>query len=298
MSDTQQKTLSKKEDVCGLTLMEMLIAMAIMAVVAVATTTLVTTCVDIQNDADAESRFYQEGMLAMERMTRMTRTCTFLLIPNAHAPLRDMLAVSGSVNDDNDFYFDDPRFPRIDEDLLGDMTADFKNGIQGIDDDGDMLIDEQAPTVKKQDDDESLVQNEDPYDGIDNDGDGNIDEDVPRDMNGDGFSGIAGMDDDGDGEIDEEDEQDDDEDGDKNEDPLNPLIYSIDPARSMLVEVDPNAGTTNDVCGNAVGFLVKYEAPDQISLKLALMDKDGRQTVIHENVCARNVFQRSGKRVR
>jgi hypothetical protein len=146
----------------------------------------------------------------MERMTDGVRRSTYILIPNAHSPTREILAFSGRINDDDDYYFNDPLFPRIDEDTAFDMDEDGDDGIIGIDDGGDGYIDE---GVADSDDDEGSYADEDPHDGVDNDGDGNVDEDISADSNADGAPGINRMDDDGDGPIDEGEVWDDDEDG-------------------------------------------------------------------------------------
>ncbi|HUT23239.1 MAG TPA: prepilin-type N-terminal cleavage/methylation domain-containing protein, partial [Sumerlaeia bacterium] len=142
----------------GLTLVELLIGAVILALVSLTAAALLHTCLQAHAYGSRKSALYREGVLAMERMTSGVRNCTFLLIPNAHSPSRNVLAFSGSVNDDNDFYFNDPRFPRIDEDLDKDMTKDDKPGIEGDDDDGDGAVDE----GDKEDDDEDGAKNEDP----------------------------------------------------------------------------------------------------------------------------------------
>ena len=45
--------------------------------------------------------------MVLERLSSSVRTCTFLFIPNAHQPSRHILAFSGLINEDNDYYFDD-----------------------------------------------------------------------------------------------------------------------------------------------------------------------------------------------
>ncbi len=198
----------KYTDESGLTLVELLMAIAIFGLIAVAATALLSQALDANTDGDARYGLYREGLLIMERMTGEARRSTYLLIPNAHKPNRDILALSGNVNEDDDYYFSDPLFPRIDEDPGKQMTDDGKSGIIGLDDNGNGSTDE----YNMNDDDEDGLTDEDPLDGIDNDTDGNIDEDTDDDSN------IAGMDDDGDDSIDEGDGKDDDEDGTINED--------------------------------------------------------------------------------
>jgi prepilin-type N-terminal cleavage/methylation domain-containing protein len=272
----------------GFTLVEVILALGIMGILATGAIALVSSYLDTHAYATAKSGLYREGLMAMERMTDSVRRCTYLLIPNAHSPTRDILAVSGFVNDDNDFYFNDPLFPRIDEDPKKQMTDDGKAGIANLDDDGDSLTDESS----SDDDDEDEVDNEDPLDGIDNDGDGNIDEDTGDD------GGIAGMDDDADGNVDEGHTRDHDEDGFQNEDGLDPLIYSWNSATSTLTSSMPNAGASVDLSTHVTLFQVTYEAPERILIALTLTGDDGESLTFNEYVCPRNTFQKIGKRVR
>jgi prepilin-type N-terminal cleavage/methylation domain-containing protein len=277
----------------GLTLVELLITITILGIIATAAIPLLSTCLDVHSQGNARSQLYHEGLLAMERMTGGVRRCTFLLIPNGHSPTRDILAFSESVNEDDDYYFNDPLFPRIDEDPKKQMTDDGVGGIIGLDDDGDALIDE----GDKNDDDEDGLVDEDPIDGIDNDGDGNIDEDTGDDSN------IASMDDDADGSIDEGDGKDDDEDGVVNEDPLNPFVYSFDNGAHTLTESLLHTGESTILSTHVTQFQVTYEAPDathgpRIQVALALTGDDGESIQFVEYVYPRNTLQKTGKRVR
>jgi prepilin-type N-terminal cleavage/methylation domain-containing protein len=288
----------------GLTLVELLIGAVILALVSVTAAALLHTCLQAHAYGNRKSALYREGVLAMERMTTGVRNCASLLIPNAHSPSRDVLAFSGSVNDDNDFHFNDPLFPRIDEDLDKDMTNDDKSGIEGEDDDGDGATDED----NKEDDDEDSVKNEDPINGIDNDGDGNIDEDGAADMNGDDKAGMANVDDDGDGAADEGDKEDDDEDGTKNEDPLNPIVYYVLGGNELREKPPPDPPGSDPGPGavlseRVTGFTVTYEPPDtdhdpRISISLTLTDADGESVTFFEYVYPRNIVQKTGKKVR
>ena len=142
----------------GLTVTELLVSFTIMGIIAVVATPLFSTCLDTYRGAYARSMLYHEGLMAMERMTGGVRRCTYLLIPNNHNPTRDILAISGFFNEDNDYYFDDPLFPRIDEDVSANMNDDNVSGIAGIDDDGDGSVDEGSNS----DDDEDGLIDEDP----------------------------------------------------------------------------------------------------------------------------------------
>lgn len=147
----------------GLTLIELLIAIAIFGLIAAAAAALLSASLNANTQGDSRYGLYREGLMIMERMTGEVRRCTFLLIPNAHNDVRDILAFSGFVNEDNDFYFDDdPLFPRIDEDPKKQMTDDGKSGIEGVDDDGDGQVDESG----QDDDDEDGLVDEDPLNPV------------------------------------------------------------------------------------------------------------------------------------
>ena len=294
----------------GLTLVEVVMAVAIMGMIAAGTTALISSYLGANAYATAKSQLYREGLMAMEHMIDGVKRCTFLAIPNANNPTRDILAYSGTINEDNDYYFGDPLFPRIDEDTKADSNNDGAHGIAGIDDDGDGDIDEASASWNGEDDDEDASLddevNEDPVDGIDNDGDGNIDEDFAEDMNDDGKPGIRGMDDDGDGLVDEDaagqegmgDAGDDDEDGLINEDNLNETIYTFDSATNTLRASCPYTGESSVLSTHVTFFEAYYGAPERIRISLTLTGDDGETISLVEAVYPRNTFQKTGKRVR
>lgn len=113
---------------------------------------------------------------------------------------------------------------RVDEDIPDDMQKDYAPGIYLIDDNGNGYVDDGL--FNPGDDDEWLsVSGEDPLNGVDDDGDGSIDEDAPSDANKDGCPGVCGVDDDGDGNLDEGGSTDDDEDGSSDEDWYDPVVF-------------------------------------------------------------------------
>ncbi len=278
----------------GLTLVELLVAIMVLGLISVVITVFLSSAIQAQTSGSKRSALYHEGLMAMNRMTEAVRRCTYLTIPNSQTPTRNMLAVSGFYNDDNDFYFDDPLFPRIDEDAWYDMNSDGDDGIDGVDDDGDGSMDEGFWGTN---DDESWFEDEDPVDGIDNDGDGNIDEDSGADMNGDSDPGIVGIDDDGDGEIDEGNNEDDDEDGQRNEDPLNAMVFSI-PSGTVLREKHHYSSLESELSDKVTFFQVTYEAPERILIELTLTGDEGENVTFKEYVYPRNTLQKTGKRVR
>jgi len=284
----------------GMTLVELLLAVMGMAIISAGATFFLSTTLDIEVQGSARSELYREGLSAMETMKEEVKRCTYLLIPNAHSPVRPILAISGSINEDNDFYFGDPLFPRIDEDPHDDMIKDWGPGIVGWDDDGDTLVDEPAGSHSDWDDDEDGLENEDWIDGIDNDSDGNIDEDctIFGYYDHGTYVGLQGIDDDGDGSIDEGQPADTDEDGERHEDPLNPTIFHLVGGTNILRLTNPYLAQTVDLSTNVTFFQVTWEAPQRILIELTLTGDDDSNIQFSEYVYIQNTFQKLGKRVR
>lgn len=287
----------------GLTLIELLIATAIMAMLATAVTTLVSACMQAQQHSTDTTQLYREGLLLMETMVSRVRTTTHVQVPNSHDPTRPMLIVSDNMNEDNDFYFGDPLFPRVDEDL-GTAMLGWGYGIYGVDDDGDGGADNGA---NRPDDDEDGQLNEDPLNGIDDDADGTVDEDYGADIQSDSAPGVAGMDDDGDGAVDEPDggDNDDDEDGRVDEEDITTVMYTFDAAKGTLTEIhpDPFSGTYSPrssqvLARNIKAFEVTYVEPGLITITMAIENESKEKVIFEETVRALNVLQRTGKRVR
>lgn len=278
----------------GFTLVELLVTIGIMGMIAGAATSLVSSVLQAHDHGSAGADLCREGVMIMERVTGGVRTCTSLLVPNGHDPTRDVLAFSGKYNDDNDFYFSDPLFPRVDEDPGLDMNGDNKSGIEDVDDNGNGQTDEGGTG----DDDEDGLIDEDPLDGLDNDDDGNIDEDFTNDSTNDAKAGIKGMDDDGDGSVDEGLFKDNDEDGSFQEDPLNPVVYLYDSGTGTLREWIPHTGETVELSTHVSSFQVSLEAPARLLITLVLTGDQGESLTFSEHVCPRNVGQKTGKRVR
>lgn len=284
----------------GFSLVELLLAITIMSFVAAVASVSVSVFLKSHAYSTSQTKVYSESVIAMERMGEGVRTSTFLLIPNGNATVRDVLAYSGGVNDDNDYYFGDPLFPRIDEDISADAGNDGQPGIDLLDDDGDSSTDEGGDAT---DDDEDGVADEDPLDGLDNDGDGTIDEDGAADFDGDGSPGISGMDDDGDGFVDEGgDPTDDDEDGSSGEDSLNITAFRL--SNGDLLERSAIDGSETVIAENVTDFTVTYEpsvagvSAPRVLISLSLDDGVSEPVTVTEYVYPRNTVQRTGKRVR
>ena len=265
----------------GLTLVELLMAIAIFGLIAAGATTLLSATLNAQAQGEARYKLYQEGLLIMERLTSEVKTTTLLHIPNNHTPTRTILAFSANINEDGDNYFDDALFPRIDEDpSYRFFLAGY--GVPNLDDNGNGTADDGASVG---DDDEDGFADEETLDGLDNDGDGNVDEDLGADANKDSSPGILGMDDDGDGQTDEMGnpnlQYDDDEDGTYNEDSPNLILYSFDSPNTTLYKItpDPVSGMTGAVYATiserVTFFQTTYIDPGKILIELTLTDGGG-----------------------
>jgi len=278
---------------------ELLLAITFMAVIGAIASSALLLFFRSSDYARAKSTAHMEGLMAMERMVHGIQKSTAVAIPNGATPIRSTLAFSGSVNDDNDFYFGDALFPRVDEDPDLDDNADATPGIQLIDDDGDTAVDEGGNAA---DDDEDGTADEETLNGLDDDGDGQVDEDLGADTTGDGAPGITAMDDDGDGTVDEGSAADDDEDGASNEDPMNFMVYQL--SGTQLLERGPAGTTDRVVANNVTAFSVLYEPESpgvygpRYQVTLILDDGNGELITFTEYVFPRNTLQRTGKRVR
>jgi len=247
----QPRSLWPAED--GITLIELLITLAIGAIIFASLNGVIFQGLEFYDEASERNELSRQVHFAMEQMVAALRDTRLLLLPfndrdstnwpenireetvPASPPIGDstkataVLAVTLPLTYDLDHDgfpdADDDRDGLIDEDLPADNAKDYAAGIYLIDDNGNGYIDDSLFS----DDDEFLWYSDgDPIDGLDNDGDGTIDEDPGDDMNNDGYAGLAGVDDDGNGTIDEAVAADDDEDGSVDEDWYNPLVFYLD----------------------------------------------------------------------
>jgi prepilin-type N-terminal cleavage/methylation domain-containing protein len=170
-----RKTLKSER---GLTLVELLISITIIALIAGVSTRMIGGALDSWNHNRGKEDLRNNARIVMERMVSRIRATTWVLMPlmisdptdpgypsSSYYP-RDILAVSGMIDNDADGV--------ADEDPFKDIDNNSKEGLKGIDDNNDGIID---VGNTPEDDDEDGLKNEDPIDGIDNDGDGRIDED-------------------------------------------------------------------------------------------------------------------------
>ncbi len=236
----------------GLTYVEILITLAIGALLLVGISGVVGRALQGQTNVQQQHDHARQARFAMQRMVRAVSNTRLLLLPLNDKPLtnwaeniREETLPPTTPTDDSTKYTavlavtlplysdldgdgfpdaDDDRDGRVDEDLPNDWNYDYAPGIYLIDDDGDGRVDEGDGYS----DDESVTANDDPVNGIDDDGDNNLDEDPASDMNGDGCPGICGVDDDGDGMIDGGSIDNDDEQGGSYEDWYNPLVFYLE----------------------------------------------------------------------
>lgn len=230
----------------GFTLMELLLAMIIGAVLVAGLSEVTGQIVETRRQVTDRNDLNRQARFALDRMARAAANSPRLLLPyndrdsttaiteNVHSVLAVTLDhltdldANGIPDADND---GDGRF---DEDPPGDWTNDNAAGIYLIDDDVDGNVDEVG---NAESDDESTTINDDPVDGTDDDDDQNLDEDPPADINNDRCPGICGVDDDGDGIVDEGNADDDDEDGSTDDDWLDPVVFYL--SGSQLIERHP-----------------------------------------------------------
>ena len=274
----------------GFTVVELLVALAIAALLLTAMAGLVDTALQTRDDTRRGSDAWQDARFAMQRMVEATRTTGRLLLPLADNPntnwrehvreqtipasppegdstfatavLAVTLAPTLDVDEDGIADADNDGDGQVDEDIGNDHTFDGASGIIGIDDDGDGTVDEPEPGSVDKDNDEDGSATEDHIDGMDNDGDGAVDEDHQQDMNRDNAPGVLGIDDDGDGSIDEGNNSDDDEDDLRNEDWYDPVVFFL--SGSNLVERRPNFDPVDGtdfteyvIAGNVTHFRVE-----------------------------------------
>ena len=241
----------------GFTLVEMLIAISLAAILMAGLNGVIGQALSIQDAVSERNDLTQQARFAMEQMVRAAshtrrlmlpmpdKTSTTTLLENireqtnpasapppgssqASAVLAVTLPAYFDLDGDGVADADNDADGLFDEDLPADVSYDAQPGIIGIDDDGDGVTDDASAPVEDDDESADQAQNEDNFNGIDDDGDGIIDEDPRADNNADGCAGVCGVDDDADGAVDEGAVADDDEDGASNEDWYDSLVFYLD----------------------------------------------------------------------
>jgi len=239
----------------GFTLVEILIALVLSAILFVGLSGVAGQALDIHDSVRVKNDMTRQARFAMEQIVRAVSHTRRLLLPFADkttttfvenireqripastppagsAYATAVLAVTLPAYSDLDGNgipdADNDGDGRIDEDLPADTDNDGKPGIRGIDDDGNGIADFSVSPAADDDESGDFAENEDRLNGIDDDGDGIIDEDPGADNNGDGCAGICAVDDDADGVLDEGEAADDDEDGSSDEDWYDPVVFYL-----------------------------------------------------------------------
>ena len=282
----------------GLTLLELLIAVTVMALLGTGIAALAGLGLNTYSFATARAEALQDGMLLMDRISSNMRRCIRVRIPNARVPTGSTLAITGFLNDDDDTYFGSSFFPKVDEDSGNDANADLAPGIAGIDDDGDGSIDEGGLLAAGNNDEDGAVS-EDWVNGMDDDGDGDVDEDSPADQTQDNKPGIAGFDDDDNNGTDEGGllfSADDDEDGLIDEDSESIALYTFDAGTKTLSEKLPG-GANTALSTRVTSFTVTRQSLYLYLITLTVEGRPGDTITLSELVHPRNTRQRLGKRV-
>lgn len=203
----------------GVTLIELVIVILIVSIMAAGLSELLSIGLLSSRENRTKSELLDSANYAMNRIISDVRETNSVQIPTNANAVRDALAISAMIDNDND--------GKIDEDGGGGIGNDGQPGLSGFDDDGDGSTDEGGAGAQLDDDEDGSFDEDTLGDGLDNDSDGNYDEEFTADMNGDGCPGVCGTDDDGDGSVDEGSINDDDEDGSVDEDPVDPLVFYV-----------------------------------------------------------------------
>jgi len=291
----------------GYTLVELLIALALMAVLYVGIGGVASQALQTHDIVSEHNELTRQARFAMEQMVRAVSRSPHLLLPLADKTVTTfvenireekypastpppgsvfataVLAVTqdpavdldgnGSPDADNDA--DD----RIDEDLPADVSNDGKPGIMDIDDDGNGVKDFSFSPVADDDESVDLAQNEDPFNGIDDDGDGITDEDPGADNNGDGCAGVCNVDDDADGNLDEGAVADDDEDGRSDEDWYDPVVFYLNNGTLMQrIPVPWDANGSGSVTGS--DFVAEPIAENVIRFRVERLPPKGNRPIL------------------
>ena len=125
-----------------MTLVELLIAISIVVLIGVAVAAMVSVCLQsYEYVASEKSALLRDGVLAMERMTRGVRTCTYVRAYYGVPGDYDVLVFSGTVNATTTV-ISVTASSQDRRGRLGRYEQGWLPGIRGMDDDGDGTIDE------------------------------------------------------------------------------------------------------------------------------------------------------------
>src|SRR3989304_7338097 len=152
----------------GVTLIELVIVLLIVSIIAAGLSELLSIGLLSSRENRTKSELLDSANYAMNRIISAARETNSVLIPlNANA-VRDILAISAMVDNDND--------GKVDEDWSGDIGNDGQPGLAGFDDDGDGTTDEGGGGAQLDDDEVGATDEDNQENGLDDDSDSNYDE--------------------------------------------------------------------------------------------------------------------------
>lgn len=267
----------RNREMAGFTIIELVVSLAIAALLLTAMTGVASRALSIRDDTRARNDATRELRFAMDRMVMAVRHSDRLLLPLADNPTttwrenvreqsippvppegssalatavlattldrtldRDEDGWADANNDKDflDFNNNGSRDAGEPERVDEDLNHDNSNDAAA----GLVGIDDNGngafDEASPNDDDEDGSVNEDALNSADEDNDESIDEDPSFDLNSDGGPGVLGFDDDYDGTVDEGLNDDDDEDGLRNEDWFDPVVFYL--VGTSLVERLPD----------------------------------------------------------
>ncbi len=191
----------------GVTLIELMIVLLILSIIAGGLSELLAVGLTSSRENRIKTGLIDDANYAMNRIINAARETNGVLIPTNANAIRNILAISAMVDNDND--------GKVDEDWSSDIGNDGRAGLAGFDDDGDGSIDEGGGPVQYDDDEDGSADEDIPKNGLDDEPDGNYDEEFRADMDitGQRCPPVCSKDDDGDGMTEE--------------DPVDPLIFYV-----------------------------------------------------------------------
>ncbi|MDH3588288.1 MAG: prepilin-type N-terminal cleavage/methylation domain-containing protein [Gammaproteobacteria bacterium] len=212
----------------GFTLLEVIVSLAIAALLLTALTNIVTGTLDIRDDTRARNEVTRELRFAMDRMVTAVRGSDRLLLPLAENPNTNWRE---SVREQSV----PPKPPEGASKLATAVLAITL----------DPMVDRDADGWADANNDKDFLDRNN-NGSRDADEPERVDEDAGADLNNDIAAGILGIDDDGDGLVDESNKEDDDEDedqtGNKDEDRFN----GIDDDKDGAIDEDPGFDMNED----------------------------------------------------
>src|SRR3989304_6124608 len=155
----------------GVTLIELVIVLLIVSIIAAGLSELLSIGLLSARENRTKSELLDSANYAMNRIISAARESNSVLIPTNANAVRDVLAISAKLDDDEDGAtdednpengLDDDSDSNYDEEFRADINGDACPGVCSQDDDGDGSVDEGSAN----DDDEDGAVDEDPVDPL------------------------------------------------------------------------------------------------------------------------------------